>query len=135
MTDSTTRVARRLVLEPRASSAAAARRWIRDQLRDVGRSELAECAELATSELVTNAILHARTTVTVVLEPRADRWRIGVGDLASGVVAPPVLDGSGQVMPSGRGLQILGSISSCWGVQDQPFGKRVWFEPRDAFEG
>jgi hypothetical protein len=94
----------------------------------VGHAELVECAELATSELVTNAVLHARTTVTVILEPSEDRWRVAIADL-SPAMATPVRQATGQVRSSGRGLHILSSISHRWGIEDEPPGKRIWFEP------
>lgn len=131
MSDSGALTTRRLVLEPLPASASTARRWIRDQLRNAGRDELVECAELATSELVTNAILHAHTTVTVVLESRADRLRIAISDLAPGTVAPTQQPDS-QVWPSGRGLHILSVITHRWGVDEDPPGKQVWFEPLSA---
>jgi anti-sigma regulatory factor (Ser/Thr protein kinase) len=36
-----------------------ARRWVLDAIADIGRTELADTAELGVSELVTNAVLHA----------------------------------------------------------------------------
>ena len=37
-----------------------ARRWVVGTCQDIGRDDLVECAELGVSELVTNALLHAR---------------------------------------------------------------------------
>jgi len=128
MDDSGVQTARRLVLDPHPASAAAARRWISEQLRLLGHAELVDCAELATSELVTNAVLHARTPVTVILEPSEDRWRVAIADL-SPAMATPVRQATGQVRSSGRGLHILSSISHRWGIEDEPPGKRIWFEP------
>lgn len=128
MDDSGAQRARQLVLDPHPASASAARRWIREQLTLVGRDELVDCAELATSELVTNAVLHARTAVTVILEPSEDRWRVAIADL-SPAMATPVRQATGQVWSSGRGLHILSSISHRWGIEDEPPGKRIWFEP------
>lgn len=133
MGDSVTRTTRRLVLEPHPSSASAARRWVREQLHAVGHDELADSAELATSELVTNAVLHAQTAVTVTMEPRAGRWRIRIGDVGPGVVALSSQQ-AGQVRSRGRGLQILDSISRRWGVEEQVHGKHVWFEPRSLHD-
>jgi anti-sigma regulatory factor (Ser/Thr protein kinase) len=133
MDDSATRTDRRLVLEPHPSSAAAARRWVRQELQDAGLDGLTESAELAISELVTNAILHAQTSITVVVEGLSDGWRIAVRDLSPSTVAPTE-QSPGQVWSSGRGLQILSAITRRWGVDDDPPGKRVWFEPRDEAE-
>ena len=42
--------------------------------------DVAECAALLTSELVTNAVLHAATPLTVTLHLMADRIRVDVAD-------------------------------------------------------
>jgi len=124
---------RRLVLEPSPSSASEARRWIRHQLHLVGRDELAEAAELATSELVTNAILHAQTPVTITLEPGPEHCRIAIRDESPAPVSLVELE-PGQVWASGRGLQILSAMARRWGVDDAPGGKEIWFEPRPLGE-
>jgi len=131
MSGSGSSATRQLVLEPHPASASAARRWVRDELHRVGHEEFVPSAELATSELVTNSVLHAHTTVTVTFERRANRCRIGVHDLSPRSPAP-VCVRAGQVWSSGRGLQILSSVANTWGVEEQPPGKQVWFEPRDS---
>jgi hypothetical protein len=94
---------------------------------------LAESAELATSELVTNAVLHAQTVVTVSLDRQAGRWRFWIGDRSPGVVKlAPQLEG--QTRAWGHGLRILDSVSHSWGVEQRPPGKQVWFEPRGMTE-
>ena len=42
-----------------------ARRWVADLCAEIGRPELAECAQLGVSELVTNALLHGEPPITV----------------------------------------------------------------------
>jgi anti-sigma regulatory factor (Ser/Thr protein kinase) len=134
MADRGTTTTSRLELQPHPSAASVARRWVREQLRTAGDDALVESAELATSELVTNAVVHARTTVTVTLQSREASCRISVQDrsLASLVV---VGQEPGEVWSSGRGLQILASIVRRWGVEENPSGKAVWFEPSDSVGG
>jgi anti-sigma regulatory factor (Ser/Thr protein kinase) len=132
MSDSGTRTTSCLELEPHPSSASAARRWVRQQLHAVGHDELVESAELATSELVTNAVLHAQTVVTLSLERQDGRWRFRIGDRSPGRVKMARQEGPARAW--GRGLRILDSVSHSWGVESRPPGKQVWFEPRGMSE-
>ncbi len=54
------RAGRTLELEPAPASAGAARRLVREVLVQVGREQWRDAAELAVSEIVTNAVLHAQ---------------------------------------------------------------------------
>ena len=86
--------------------------------------------ELATvvSEVVTNAILHARTPFVVSVDAREDAIRVAVTDESSELPAPRRY---GSAQPTGRGLHIVDAIADRWGVAPAPRGKTVWFE----FEG
>ncbi|WP_432503421.1 ATP-binding protein [Kineococcus arenarius] len=128
------RVAQPLVLDPLASTVAAARSYVRQMLRQVGAEELEESAELGVSELVTNALLHARTAFSVqVCVMDSGRVRIGVSDASAASLR---LRRMGQEVTTGRGLRLLESISSDWGVDplptEQGSGKTVWFEPKEV---
>ncbi len=85
-----------------------------------------EIALLLTSELVTNAIRHARTRFEVEVEQVDGRLlRVSVADASPDwpkvVVAPPEAQ-------SGRGLFFVDQYASTWGVDPTPEGgKRVWF--------
>lgn len=124
-----------LTLPPESSAAGIARRWVRDQLTGRHRDDLLESAVLGVSELVTNALLHVRSTIDVRIVDRDRRVRIEVRDDSS---RPP--DGrAGQAsLPGtspatiGRGLQIVDSISLSWGVAYEAVGKVVWFHPMPA---
>jgi anti-sigma regulatory factor (Ser/Thr protein kinase) len=114
-----------------AASVGAARRLVRAQLAQADRprstlqAEVADAAGLLVSELVTNAIMHARTPVEV---------RVSVTDT---VLRAEVSDGS-QTLPAprrpiglagtGRGLQLLEQVATRWGVLSTDTGKTVWFE-------
>lgn len=145
----TARVQRRasVALEPSLDSAAAARHFVRDHLVEWDVEELVDDALLAISELVTNAILHARSTIDVRLELVDDRLRVEVHDrsarpvlldsVVAGVVeerVPGMIDGR-QEIPSlddqtstGRGLFIVASVAAALGEQLDHDGKTVWFE-------
>jgi hypothetical protein len=93
-------------------------------LRDVP-SEVSECAALLTSELVTNAVLHAATPFSVTLHLMADRIRVDVADGSS--VVPSIKDYATDAA-TGRGLTLFNTLASDWGVQPVMGGKIVWFE-------
>lgn len=77
------------------------------------------------SELVTNAILHARTPFSVKVTKRGDSIRVDVSDQSSEVPAPRPYDNS-EV--TGRGLHIVEAMTDRWGFFSVPGGKTVWFE-------
>src|ERR1700734_2676541 len=126
--------------QPVAPAAAAARRFVRDTLRSwelTGRSEdqdaLVDDAVLLTSELVTNAVLHAGTPVQVTCRL--------VGDELNGAVEIAVLDrrpgefrlevpqatAEAAERTNGRGLQLPSQLASAWGVTYARAAKAVWF--------
>lgn len=108
-----------------------ARRWAVDTCHDIGRIDLAECAELAVSELVTNALLHAEPPLVVRLGGTSNHPRIEVGD---GSVTPPTPNASmtddGELLSTiGRGLGLVAMCSAVWGVRIHRRGKVIWFVP------
>jgi anti-sigma regulatory factor (Ser/Thr protein kinase) len=103
-----------------------ARRFVTDALERLGAGAAVEQAVLLVSELVTNAVLHARTPVTVEVTVSGDVVRVGVGD---GSPTLPAMRSFSSMAGSGRGLHLVDSMSRSWGVDDRPGdGKVVWFE-------
>ncbi|MGW8395513.1 ATP-binding protein [Streptomyces lydicus] len=86
--------------------------------------ELAEVATLLTSELVTNALVHAEGGAMVTARV-GDRLRVEVRDCDGGrpEVQAPTTDGT-----SGRGLMLVRALADAWGIRTDGFGKCVWFE-------
>ena len=113
-----------LHLEPVVESTPVARHWVAAHLRDMP-AEVSDCAALLTSELVTNAVLHAATPMCITLHTLADRIRI---DVADGNPALPSVKEYGQDAATGRGLTLFNTLASNWGVQAVEGGKIVWFE-------
>jgi anti-sigma regulatory factor (Ser/Thr protein kinase) len=108
------------------SSVAAARRLVRDAVMAFGLRDLDDRAELLASELVTNAVRHARGPVRVRASHRSTRTiTVTVCDEAS---ALPKLEHRERSDDRGRGLQIVDTISDRWGVETRENGKCVWFE-------
>ena len=122
-------------LAPGPRGAAQARRWVVDVCGEIGRDDLRENAELAMSEVVTNAILHGKDPVTVRLRGTRDHPRVEVRD-ASG--DPPALTSDDPQefvddLPTfGRGLAIVAAFSEAWGAERDGDGKLVWFVPSSA---
>lgn len=119
-----------------------ARRLVRAALEELGLQQLVDDAQLAVSELATNAALHARTEIEVRLIASADLVRIEVSDLSS---VMPVIRSYGSYATTGRGLGLVAAVSDQLGVDPRvPVGKTVWFtmartrpssEPADAALG
>ena len=86
----------------------------------------ADVVLLLTSELVTNACLHAGTDTHVTVRLLPDIVRVEVVDGDAHVPAPRE---AAPEEPSGRGLMILDALSDRWGVDRlDEGGKRVWCE-------
>lgn len=122
---------RRADLPPDAESVAAARKFVREHLALPGLEHVLEDALVVVSELVTNAVVHARTPL-----------KVSVGQLR-GAAFLAVRDGSPRVLfaqrlpisaTHGRGLHVVEACSTDWGVISEPDGgKSVWatFEPQE----
>lgn len=120
---------RALVLEPRLEAAALARRHVRRALQGWGLHELVEPAVLLTSEVVTNALLHSGTTITVRMAREGVGVRIEVQD---GSTVMPVRRRHSTTASTGRGVQLLASIAVDWGTEELATGKVVWFTVLDG---
>jgi GAF domain-containing protein/anti-sigma regulatory factor (Ser/Thr protein kinase) len=113
-----------LYLEPVVESTTRARHWVAARLKNLP-AEVTECAALLTSELVTNAVLHAATPLSVSLHVLAGRIRV---DVADGSPVIPTVKEYGPGAATGRGLTLFTTLASDWGVHSVPGGKIVWFE-------
>jgi hypothetical protein len=80
-------------------------------------------AELIVSELVTNAVLHAGTGPIVSVRIDDENVRIEVEDTSP---AAPVLREYGLDASTGRGLRVVSTAASEWGVETTSSGKAVW---------
>lgn len=103
--------------------------------RDIGRPELIECAELAVSELVTNALLHGEAPIQVRVRGTREHPRVEVrdGSQQSPVLPPDEEDDDDVLLTFGRGLAIVARCSDAWGAEIEADGKVVWFAPAAAF--
>jgi anti-sigma regulatory factor (Ser/Thr protein kinase) len=116
----------RLTLAPELASVRAARVFVAKCCREAGLAgRQRDDVLLLASELVTNAILHGRSEVTVEVEVRRTTLRISVFDENSRHPAPVSEDPDAL---DGRGLALVEALAEQWGVEDRPHGKAVWFD-------
>ncbi len=126
---SDTEAARTVRIPSSARAVQHIRRTLVEDLQGLSVSaDVIDEAEIVVSELMGNAIRHARPlpdgTVRV-------RWKV-----RGGVVEVEVADGGGPSTPrpaplalwatSGRGLRIVRSLAHEWGVTEDKHGRTVW---------
>ena len=119
---------------PAARSVVEARRRVSEALQEWHLVALCDAVVLLTSELVTNAVLHARTPVTVTVTREGDGVRVSVAD---GSHVTPARRRTSATATTGRGLQLLDKLADHWAVDTDSHGKTVWFTvsgDRDPWE-
>jgi anti-sigma regulatory factor (Ser/Thr protein kinase) len=80
---------------------------------------------LLVSELVTNALRHARPPYALVLDLTSEYLECRVEDSEDAV---PSRAASGELAESGRGLLLLEALATEWGTRDRgSAGKTTWF--------
>jgi anti-sigma regulatory factor (Ser/Thr protein kinase) len=85
----------------------------------------ADAARLLTSELVTNTVVHTSSALALRVHRAGGRVRIEVADHEASVPMPTSV---GRDAENGRGLNIVATMASAWGVDPLADGKVVWFE-------
>lgn len=114
-----------------------ARRWVVEACAEIDRPDLGECAELAVSELISNAILHGEHPIRMRMRGTPEHPRIEVSD---GSRQPPLLPEpltrhpieDDPLITFGRGLDIVARCAIAWGADIDEAGKVVWFVPAPA---
>lgn len=138
-----------------ARSAGDARAFVADQCRVWKLDAILDDVTLPVSELVTNAVIHARTPLNVTVSltssfievsvrdrnprpPVARPVRLDlsadieiaaarVADLPEDLRDPALHVGDAGSIAAGRGLLIVDAIADEWGVVQLSRGKEVWF--------
>jgi len=117
--------------EPVGRSVAAARAFVRDTLQGWGLTDIVDDAVVLTSELVTNAVVHAGTAADVLCLRDGDgSVRVEVADHYPDRGLPVQDLGHHYGDPDregGRGLLLCASLADRWGVEYTSTDKRVWF--------
>ncbi|WP_426365923.1 SpoIIE family protein phosphatase [Streptomyces sp. E-08] len=112
----------RLPREPR--SVGRARELARAQLAAWDLEALVDTVELLVSELVTNALRYGEGEIRL----RLLRDRTLVCEVWDAGLVQPRRRRARDTDEGGRGLQLVGLLSSSWGSRRTPRGKTVWFE-------
>jgi len=120
-----------VVVPHHARAASLARRRLAADLADLD-AELVDTARAVVSELVGNAVQHARPlpggVVLVSWRIEEDVLRVRVTD--GGGPGVPRLQKVGPDALRGRGLSIVASLAHRWGVAPHGIGTCVWAELR-----
>jgi anti-sigma regulatory factor (Ser/Thr protein kinase) len=110
-----------LSLAPTATAPAAARLYVHDMLQywrlALPDQDVLDRAELLADELVTNAVVHARTPLRLRLELRGDLLHIAVHDGSPRLLRLVPHDPEGE---TGRGLRLVETLASARGVYRRP---------------
>ncbi|MFJ6784897.1 SpoIIE family protein phosphatase [Streptomyces yangpuensis] len=117
--------------DPLGRSVAAARAFVRDTLQGWGFADIVDDAVVLTSELVTNAVVHAGTRAEVLCLRTEDGVRVEVADRYPERELPlrhpgerPYADPDRE---NGRGLMLCAALATRWGVEYTATHKHVWF--------
>jgi CheY-like chemotaxis protein len=116
---------RSLDLPATPESAALARAFVERELRARERNAVIGIATLLVSEIVTNAVVHARSAPRVSVATNGARVRVQVTDWGDGAV---IMRDLGPMSLGGRGLHIVDRLADVWGTVSAPQWKTVWFE-------
>lgn len=115
-----------IVLAADVESPGAARAWVASRCGTDPETIFA--AELLVSELVSNAVTHAKSDMVVSLSRVTGSVHVEVEDHDGARLAHG--KGRRRDRTSGRGLEIVSALASSWGVRPTTEGKAVWFDLR-----
>lgn len=118
-------------LPAEASSAAVARDAVRRLVLTAGPDTQSASSQqaldrvvLLTSEVVTNAVLHAGTPLRLTATIEAGRVVVRVYD---GARIPPRRRAYRNDDANGRGMHLVDALADQWGIEETVAGKCVWF--------
>ncbi|MFE7170372.1 PAS domain S-box protein [Streptomyces sp. NPDC057616] len=107
-----------------ASAVATGRTFVVDTLHTWGNAHKADDARLLVSEVLTNAVQHAAGPLVLHMRRTVNSLVIEISDLSPHLPHPrPAAEDD----ESGRGLLLVDSLASSWGVRPEERGKTTWF--------
>lgn len=116
-------------LPQQTDSPALARRFLAELLERCDRQRWRDSAELALTELVTNAVLHAHSEMIVRARCDGESLRVEVEDFNNHL---PVQRSYRPEAATGRGMTLVAALTHGHGVIPTAAGKVVWFTVTDA---
>ena len=102
----------------------AARQFLQAALAGWNCIDEDQVAALLTTEVVTNAILHARSAYRLAVEYVPPEVLVEVWDADP---TPPTRRDAIDASETGRGLALIEALAARWGSRLQEEGKAVWF--------
>jgi anti-sigma regulatory factor (Ser/Thr protein kinase) len=114
-------------LPPGREAPMRAREFLRAATCVAHHNGILEDAVLLVSELVTNSVIHGGPPVVVAVDCDGEALQVRVRDGSPVLPARRAADDGDE---GGRGLALVDTLSSDWGVDPQPDGKHVWFALR-----
>ena len=117
-------------LPPLPTSPAIARSLVAYACDSWRLGDLADRARLIMSEVVSNAVLHARTDLDVTVLLRHNYLIIQVRDRSLDEPRPPEVDPDSPYAEHGRGLRLVDTLATSWGSSVGEHGKTVWVSLR-----
>lgn len=112
-----------MTVEPDNLAPRSVRRFVGEVLG--GHDDVLDTVQLLVTELVTNTVMHARSSAEVVVRILPDAVRVEVTDRDDSF---PVRRRARIDQPGGRGLDLVEQLSRSWGIDMLDVGKRTWFE-------
>ena len=100
------------------------RRQVAKRLTGWGLDDVTFVTELVVSELVTNAIRHAKTPIQL----RLIRDQALICEVSDGSSTAPHLRHACAFDEGGRGLLLVSQLTQRWGCRQTPHGKVIWAE-------
>jgi PAS domain S-box-containing protein len=113
-----------MTLRPEPRQVAAGRRFTRETLTAWQQTELADTACLLVSEILTNAVHHARQTIGLCLH---HTLREVIAEITDDNTQLPQRTLPAPADESGRGLTVVDALAGTWGARLSSAGKTVWF--------
>ena len=118
---------RALWLKPAPASVRESPAFVRTVLDSWGLSALSDDASLLVTELVSNAVVRARTPLTLTVSWRREPGHVRV-TVHDDSACPPRPRDSDVTATNGRGMLIVEALAHSFGVMATGAGKDVWRE-------
>ena len=113
-----------MTLRPEPQQVAVGRRFTRQTLTAWQHTDLADTACLLVSEILTNAVHHARQMIGLRLYHTA---REVIAEITDDNTQLPQRTPPAPIDESGRGLTLVEALAGTWGARLSSTGKTVWF--------